>query len=195
MKAVSIFLSALLLSPASQSQATESANSVNYDSLMQQYSAAKLPEKTDLLNYVWGFAAVVTNPNLQINHGYGDRIDYQNGIKNPDGSLMHLSFRDDVPSQYFPFLALDRINLDSGNSSEYFNRVSRDETQRNISYSFGSAGGVFYTNTCRLTTNQLLVCPTIFTITDQAAAIYKTAPYQEANGKAIVIQVFRRDLE
>jgi hypothetical protein len=192
MKNLALILSTLLLSLVSQSQA---ANSVSFNSLMQQYSAAKLPTKTDLLNHAWGFVAVVGNSSLQINQGSNDRIDYKNGIKNPDGSLMYLSFRDDAPVQYYPFLAMDRIHLDSANSSEYFNRVNLDETQNNISYSFGSAGGVFYTNTCRLTVDQFLVCPTIFTITDQAAAIYKTAPYQQANGQAIVIQVFRRDLE
>jgi|GEM_PF-3561521 len=172
---------------------------VSFNSLLQQYSQAHLPTAPELLNYTWGFAAVVGNPGLALNQGASDRVDLANGIKNPDGSQMYLWFRNDAPQSMYPFLSVDRRNNSSANESVLFFRVDQDQENKNVTYYFdaGANDGTYYTNQCRLNADaSLLLCQVIYNITAQATnPIYQQPKYQQANGKVVVIQAFKRDLQ
>jgi hypothetical protein len=174
------------------------ATSVSFQALSQQYSQAHSPSADELLNHEWDFAAVVGNPSLVLNQGSSDRVNLDHGLKNPDGSQMYLWFRSDVPQNLYPFLSVDRRNNFSANESVLFYRVDQDLENKDVAYAFdaGANDGTYYLNQCRLNANgDLLLCQVIYNITAQATnPIYQQPKYQQANGKVVVIQAFKRDL-
>lgn len=166
----------------------------NFVSMSAKFAEGSKPTAEQLLKVgAWTYAGVLSNPNLQINHGYSDRFDVKNGVKNADSSQMLLRFRNDGPKEMFPFLAADRINAFTSNSSELYIKVNDDADAVSFSYGLNSER-TYYTNTCRwsMQGEQLLICEVVWHFENSPNPIYHSAPYQQAKGQALVIQVFRQ---
>lgn len=165
--------------------------------LSTRYEKATMPRE-ELFQKSWGLVAVVPNEDLKINKGYKPRIDYQNGVKNHDGSQLQLFFeRFDRP--YYPKLSLTRKNLMGAGRTELFIPVEENLEKSSIQFKFladisGKDKSVILIENCRYENEgaELLICPITFTLSKNPLPVYQGEIYREALNQEMVIQVFKK---
>jgi hypothetical protein len=198
MKSIAALSFALFFSFTAHASGAHESVPARFPLLMQQYAQGSMPTAQQLAQNEWGFVAVVGNPSLTLEQGEADRVDYVNGLKNADNSVMSLIFTQQDP-RLFPFMALERQCYWTMDNSEFFLTVVQDTQKNDIRFSYtadetGNDASMVLINECRLSasgSDQLLICPVTMKLQDPVPPVYQAPEYQQANGKVISVQVYK----
>lgn len=163
----------------------------SFEKLSIAYKKAKQPTQEQLQETRWKPIALANDYSLAINQGSQDKFD-KAGIKNLDGSQMMWSF-DSYDSQDYK-LTVSKLNLNKKGKDHLLINVHFLKKEKSAAFGFsayeeGTDSDIYFIQNCRITKEELLICPAILKVAPNAVI---THAIDEAKDKVNLIQVFSR---